>query len=484
MKLLRRLLRLAGLYAFQLGFVRPMIRWYWGAHYRRRNNIPEGPCIVVANHNSHIDAVVLMAMFPLRRLPHVHPVAAADYFGKNAFRQGAAMVGMNAMGIERTAAPGRDVLSPMIDALNEGESLIFFPEGSRGEPGVVAQFRPGIGKLVQAVPGLLVLPVFLSGAERSLPRGESVPLPLGIDVIIGKPRSYSPHLDARVIADQVRADVMALAPPPAPVPGPRPAPPLRVACCGIDDEANRALFLAITERLGASGRTVGLGDQVLDADASGVRPSDGLTFARSRAWPKALAWAFRTGGLFRGNKFAEMINRARADEALQDGRSARFVASQGSPLVDLLAWAHADFYSGTFDDKGLQQILLYLSGQRRIPAVQWPRFIGSAPEVWLLNVFDLAHPPAPDVLVLTRRDPASAMELLRSQGRALERWQTEAFLARLQDAYSDVVLVLRRRRVEVVELDAADLDVGSSADAVDAICRRLAVKGVEAPAGG
>jgi 1-acyl-sn-glycerol-3-phosphate acyltransferase len=111
MKLLRRLLRLAGLYAFQLGFVRPMIRWYWGAHYRRRNNIPEGPCIVVANHNSHIDAAVLMAMFPLRRLPHVHPVAAADYFGKNAFRQTAAMVGMNAMGIERTAAPGRDVLS-------------------------------------------------------------------------------------------------------------------------------------------------------------------------------------------------------------------------------------------------------------------------------------------------------------------------------------------------------------------------------------
>jgi ribosomal protein S18 acetylase RimI-like enzyme len=44
-----------------------------------------------------------------------------------------------------------------------------------------------------------------------------------------------------------------------------------------------------------------------------VRPSEGLTFARSRAWPKALAWAFRTGGLFRGNKFAEMINRARAD---------------------------------------------------------------------------------------------------------------------------------------------------------------------------
>ena len=185
MNRLTRALRLAGMYAFQLGFIRPMLKWFWGARYRRLHHVPEGPCIVVANHNSHIDAAVLMSIFPIRRLPHVHPVAAADYFGQNAIRRGAAMIGMNAMAIERTAAPGRDVLSPMIDALQEGESLIFFPEGSRGEPGVVAAFRPGIGKIVKSVPGVLVVPVFLSGAERSLPRGEAVPLPLGIDVIIG-----------------------------------------------------------------------------------------------------------------------------------------------------------------------------------------------------------------------------------------------------------------------------------------------------------
>ena len=244
------------------------------------------------------------------------------------------------------------------------------------------------------------------------------------------------------------------------------------------------MFLAITQRLGAAGRTVGIGDEVVDADASGIRLSEGLTLARSPVWPKALAWAFRTGGLFRGKRFAEMIHRARMDEALQDGRSARFVASHGSALVDVLAWAHADFYSGTFDEKGLQQILLYLSGQRRVPLELWPRFIRNAPEVWLLNVFDLAHPPAPDVLVLTKRDAASAMALYRSRGRALEAWQSEAFLARLQDAYGDVAAVLRRRRVEVVELDAADLDVARSADAVLAICRRLTQKGVESLAGG
>jgi hypothetical protein len=124
--------------------------------------------------------------------------------------------------------------------------------------------------------------------------------------------------------------------------------------------------------------------------------------------PKGLAWAFRTGGMYRGNKFAEMVERARVEEALQDGRTARFVVSDGSPLVDLLAWGEADFYSGSFDEKGLQQLLLLISGARRIPLRQWASFLKKAPEVWLLNVFDLAHPPSPDVLVLTTVSPALA----------------------------------------------------------------------------
>jgi 1-acyl-sn-glycerol-3-phosphate acyltransferase len=483
-KTLERWLRLAFFYAFQLGFVRPVLKWYWGAHYRRRSSVPKGPCIVVANHNSHLDAPLLMTMFPIGRIAHIHPVAAADYFGKTAWRRTIVMIGMNAMGIERTAAAGKDVLQPTIDALEAGETLIFFPEGSRGTPGVIGSFKPGIGKIVKSVPGVLVVPVFLAGAERSLPRGQSVPLPLGIDVIIGKPRTYSPLLDARDIAEMIRADVLALAPPPPPVPGPRPTPPVRVACCGIDGEANHALFLALTEKLGAAGRTIGISDTILESDGAGPRESDGIPLARSRAVPKALAWAFRTGGMYRGSKFATMIQRARVDEALQDGRSARFVVGDGSPLVDLLAWGEADFYSGSFDEKGLQQLLLYVSGARRIPLGKWARFVRTAPEVWLLNVFDLAQPPAPDVLVLIVRDPASAMERIRSRGRALESWENEAFLGRLQEGYRQVAAVLRKRRVEVVELDALDLDVARAAETVEAACRRLALKGTEALQGG
>ena len=445
MKALRRALRLAALYAFQVGFVRPMLRWYWGAQYRRLHYVPKGACIVVANHNSHLDAALLMSMFPLRRLRRVHPVAAADYFGKTAWRRAVAMVWMNAMGIERTAPPGKDVLSPMIEALEEGESLIFFPEGSRGEPGVVGPFRPGIGKIVKSVPGVQVVPVFLAGAERSLPRGESVPLPLGIDVLIGKPRTFSPALDARDIAEELRADVLALAPPPPPVPGPRPAPPIRVACSGVDPTVNHAIAAATTQRLSAIDRAVGLGPG-LDGE---------IVPARSLVWPKTLAWVFRTGGSYRGDAFARMIQRARIDESLGDGRTARFVVSDGSPLVDLLAWAEAHLYRGAFDERGLQQVMVYLSGERRIPPSQWVRFVRRAPEVWLVNTFDLARPAAPDVLVLAVREPVSDRE------------------AELQEAYSRVAAILRKRRVEVVDVDARGVDAAAVAETVEAIVRRL-----------
>ncbi len=471
---MRRLLRRAALLAFHAAFVRPVVRWFVGVRYRRKGFVPEGPCLVVSNHNSHLDAAVLMTLFPMRRLPHAHPVAAADYFGKTWFRRTVAMMLMNGIPIERTPRAGEDPLQPMIAALESGEALIFFPEGSRGEPGVVAPFRSGVGRLVQAVPGLLIVPVFLSGPERVWPRGQAVPLPLGIDANVGKPRTYASDGEAREIAESVRRDVLALAPPPPPVPGPRPRPPIRAAVCGIEPEPRDALLVATARRLGAHGFTVGLSDPAVEADEGGVREAGGgIPVARSRAWIGLLARIFRTGGLYRGYRFAEMVEKARMDEALEDGRTARFVAGGGSALVDLLAWAEADLYRGVFDERELLRVLHYLSGERRIPFLQWWRFVRKAPEVWLLNAFDLAHLKVPGICVLLRSSPAAALERARTRGRTLEAHETRVFLAMLQEGYGRVAALLRRRGVEVLEYDAADLDAEAVSAEVAAHCLRL-----------
>ena len=283
-------------------------------------------------------------------------------------------------------------------------------------------------------------------------------MPLGIDVTVGKPRSYAPDGDAPEIAERVREDVLALAPPPPPVPGPRPTPPLRVAVCAVLPEPRREYFLAVLERLGHVGYTLGLADPMLEADAAGVREAAGVPLTRRGAWPSLLAWLFHRGGAHKRARFAEMVERARVDEALEHGRTTRFVATDGNALVDLLAFAEATFYAGKFEEAEMRRLLDYLRGERRIPLRQWPRFLRKATEVWLLNVLDLVRPPAPDIVVLLR---------VPTQG-------LHPSLVRLQEAYAFVGVALRRRRVQVIEVDPAERSSADVADEIGAALDRAA----------
>lgn len=467
---MKRVLRHLGLYLFQIFFARPILRFIVGLRYRRRNLVPRGPCLVVANHNSHLDAAILMTLFPLGRLPDVHPVAAADYFGKTWFKRTMAMLFMNAMPIERKPTKGSDSLAPIVDALKAGKSLIFFPEGSRGTAGVVAPFRAGIGRIVQKLPGLLIVPVFLSGPERIWARGQVVPVPSNIDALVGRPRTYSPDLDAREIAEQVRADVLALAPPPPPVPAAAPARPLRVAVCGLDSGTRQAVYRAVVERLGRVQRAVGISEDVVEADADGVREITGpIPLARGRAWLAFLPRIFRTRARFKGERFVTMVERAQIDEALGQG-SARFLVTDGSALVDLLAWAEVDFYRNTFDDAGMNHLMQYMAGDKTIPLGRWWRFLRKAPEVWLINVFNLSRPPVPDVLVLAGLPIPQVMRQIRSRGAEWQPYENETFLGELHVAYSRVGGVLRKRRkVALLEVDLTEVDPAGVAEQVESL---------------
>jgi 1-acyl-sn-glycerol-3-phosphate acyltransferase len=471
----RRLLHWLALYGFQILVARPILLGLVGVRYRRRHLVPQGPCLVVSNHNSHLDAAVLLSMFPLRRLPHVHPVAAADYFGKNWFKRTVAMFCMNGIPIARRPAKGKDPLSPLIELLKAGESLVFFPEGSRGEAGVVAPFRKGIGILVREVPGLLVVPVFLSGPERIWPRGNVLPVPLSIDAHIGKPRAYPTDDDPKEIAARVREDVLSLAPPPPPLPGRRTAPTIRVGVCSIDPESRAAVFRSITERLSGLERTLGVSEPVLEADAEGLREATGpIAAGRNRLLLRVLSWVIRTSERYRGERFVEMVERAQIDEALNNARDTSFVVVDGSAVVDLLSSYAAELGPEEFGESRINRMLQYLGASKQIPPGRWWWFLRRAPEAWLMHTLELVRPPVPDILVYLTLPIPRLMERLRSGGLALQPYENAASLERLQNAYRQVAEVLRkRRRVEVLEIDARSVDPQEVAARVEAICQRM-----------
>jgi 1-acyl-sn-glycerol-3-phosphate acyltransferase len=174
---------------FALLIVKPLVLLMLGINARGKEHLPlSGPAILVANHNSHLDTMALMSLFPLRLINKVRPVAAVDYFLCNRFIKWFALNIANIVPIERrTKEAGIHIFSPAIEALDKGSILIIFPEGTRGEPEMMGKMKNGIGHLISARPDVPVIPVFFYGLGRSLPKGEILLVPFFVDAFIGEP---------------------------------------------------------------------------------------------------------------------------------------------------------------------------------------------------------------------------------------------------------------------------------------------------------
>ncbi|MCA1778229.1 MAG: 1-acyl-sn-glycerol-3-phosphate acyltransferase [Xanthomonadaceae bacterium] len=167
--------------------VRPVVGIVLGMNVRGRKHLPRsGPAIITANHNSHLDAMVLMSLLPHRLLHQVRPVAAADYFMKGRFLSwfSTRIIGILPITRKGTGA-NDDPLAGCYAALDAGQILILFPEGSRGEPEQMGPFKGGIAKLARLYPDVPVFPVFMHGLGKALPRGEGLLVPFMLDIYVG-----------------------------------------------------------------------------------------------------------------------------------------------------------------------------------------------------------------------------------------------------------------------------------------------------------
>ncbi len=182
--------------AFFLLIVRPVLLIVLGMNVRGREHLPRrGPAIVVANHNSHLDTLTLLALFPLRDLPRLRPVAAADYFLQNKWLAWFARNIIGILPLDRGAMK-KNPLADMEAALDKGEILILFPEGSRGQPERRAEFKRGVAFLAKARPATPVYPVFMHGLGKALPKGSFILVPFNCDVIAGAPFHYTGSTEA------------------------------------------------------------------------------------------------------------------------------------------------------------------------------------------------------------------------------------------------------------------------------------------------
>ncbi len=168
--------------------------------------------IYFANHRSHADTLLVLAALPPAVRRATRPVAARDYWERSAVRRFIAHRVIHAVLIDRDAATRReDPMAAMRTALDDGASLILFPEGTRNdlEDEPLLPLRSGLWHLAKARPDVELVPCWITNVGRVLPKGEWLPLPLLCTVRFG------PALDAvageskAAFLDRARASLLA-----------------------------------------------------------------------------------------------------------------------------------------------------------------------------------------------------------------------------------------------------------------------------------
>lgn len=173
--------------------------------------------IYFANHSSHLDFVVLWSALPGEVRARARPVAAKDYWESGVRAYLAQRVFRAVLVARRRAAEAGDpraeaakVIDQLAAAMGTTDSLIFFPEGTRGTGEAMAPFRSGLYHLAKQRPDVELVPVYLENLSRILPKGEVLPVPLAGLLTFGEPMHLGETEEKAAFLERACAAVGAL----------------------------------------------------------------------------------------------------------------------------------------------------------------------------------------------------------------------------------------------------------------------------------
>ncbi|HEY2120796.1 MAG TPA: lysophospholipid acyltransferase family protein [Candidatus Acidoferrum sp.] len=177
--------------------------------------------IYFANHTSHLDFIVLWSALPSEIRAKTRPIAAKDYWEETAVRRYLSERVFKAVLVERSVLgkpkspdhskfASRSLIEHLTDALGHENSLILFPEGTRGTGEKVGTFRSGLYHLAHRFPQVELVPAYLENLNRILPKGEVMPVPMLSLLTFGKPIRLEPNEDRDAFLERAREAVSSL----------------------------------------------------------------------------------------------------------------------------------------------------------------------------------------------------------------------------------------------------------------------------------
>ena len=174
--------------------------------------------VYFANHQSHFDWVLLWTALPQDLRATTRPIAAREYWTSSPLKHWITREIFNAVYVSRVRPQGgsgagtddEDPLEPLMQALQSGDSLVIFPEGTRGHAADPAPFKAGLYHLATAFPNVQLIPAWIANVQRVMPKGEVIPVPLLCSVTFGAPLQVQEAEDKGVFLQRARDAVIAL----------------------------------------------------------------------------------------------------------------------------------------------------------------------------------------------------------------------------------------------------------------------------------
>lgn len=436
--------------------VGPLLRVLFGVTVSGRENFGGlGRFVLVANHNSHLDVLLLYCALPRRQVGNTRPVAAADYFGKAGIVRRLLEALLDPVWIEREGAAGRaDPVEVMTGVLRGGDNLIIFPEGTRGRPGEMQRFRTGLGRVIAGNPGVAVVPAYISGPEKVMPKGALVPLPLWNSVTVGPPlRGGGGIAEVTAAAEAAVRDLERMESARRHRRAARRARVSRsVAILGIDGSGKSSVSRLLAETASRGSTSAWVSDR-LELFENG-RPRDLQPLITDEVRKLVGRSAKKAGSLklYKIPKLAELLLRDRLLGEIERWFAPRLIVLDGSPLLNLAAWSV--LYRGDLSEEDCRRAIEALAGDETTPAAD-PLF-RKYPELLSLRRLGLARLRRPDAAVFLDLPPETAVERARKRGAAMQAHETAERLGRLSAAYRVVTGVAERRMgMAVLTIDAS-----------------------------
>ena len=153
------------------------------------------PVVIASNHVSHLDTAAIIQALPLRFRGRLLVGAAADYWFGNKVAGSVAALALGAFPVERKRASAASARLA-VRLVEEGYSMVLFPEGGRSPDGWLQEMKPGAAFVAVKAQRPMV-PMWITGAEHLLPKGAKGLRRGQVDVLIGDPIYPRPGEDAR-----------------------------------------------------------------------------------------------------------------------------------------------------------------------------------------------------------------------------------------------------------------------------------------------